>query len=166
MAKITDSVDAILEIAQGTTAFPSVQILGSPQNSKISGFEMPANVDSIVNFKLSVPTDLDALPNAKIRIYMMTLSTNTTDNVRFIVSSHFTTSGSTVNVSFTDEPAVDTLVANADKSLLILDVALTNTPLNGQFMTGQITRNGNNVNDDVQAILLVKVQLLVDVDVT
>lgn len=167
MAKFISSTASLMEIAQGTAAFASIVTIAAPQNSKISGFVMPEDVDSIINFKLVAPPSISTTANQKIRIYLISLETETSpEKVVLSLGTHATATTETVNVIFTTESDTEVDIPIAKEILQIVDIPLTNAPAVGDFITGQLKRKGTSVTDTAKKVLIVKIQLLVDVDVT
>ncbi len=166
MSTLTDAIDVNIEDAQNTSAFPHIHELAT-QGSKISGFIMLNSSPGSLNFNVIVPPSLSTTPNAKIRIYLMTLTTNMGGaSVDFALSTNSSLPVQVIDQSFTIQNEMIVDVNTPPESIQTVDIPFTSTLKAGQFMTGQITRNTPSTYDTAKNILILRIQLLVDVNVT
>ncbi len=139
----TDVIPCVLEVPQGTDAFPDVHALAT-QGSKITGIVMPTATDSTINFKFICPQDLAATPGLIIRVMTLTLSANTTDAVNLTLSQRFIGDTENADQAFVTNDGVAAAnynVADTIESYDVHDMTPVNSPVAGDLCTGQIFRD-------------------------
>ncbi len=160
---IIDSIPCVLEVPEGTIAFPDIHALAT-QGSKVSGFVMPDGASvSKINFKCKVPDALNASPVAKIRVTIMTLAAVAGPQaVRLTVLTKATADTENVDTAFTAEIETTVTMPIATETLDIYEQTLTNQPANGDFITGQLKRDPVDAADTFTGdIMIVAIELIV-----
>ena len=156
----TSRIPCILEVPQGSVAFPDVHALAT-QVSKITGLVMPTATDSTINFKVIVPENLNSTPASKIRVYTLTLSANTADAVNLKLDMRYT--GDTENMDQTfdiNTASANFGVADTIESIDIHDITPESEPTAKDIITGQIFRDISL--DEAGDIMIVGIDLIID----
>lgn len=166
MTTFTDTIDVKIEDAQNTGAFPLTHSLLT-QESKISGFVMLNSSPGNLNFNVIVPPNISTPPNAKIRIYLISLTKNPGGaSIDFVLSTNSSLPVQVIDQSLTIQNELIVEVNTPPESLQTADIPFSTTLKAGQLITGQITRNTPSTYDTAENILVLRIQLLVDVNVT
>jgi len=160
----TDTIPCVLEVAQGTVAYPDIHSLVT-QVSKVSGWVMPTATDSTLNFKFICPEDLASTPGLIIRVHTVTLSANTTDAVNLTLNMRYTGDTENTDQAFNQTVAATNYnVSDTIESYDTHDITPTNSPTAGELVTGQIFRD---VSLDVAGdVLIVGISALIDRTIT
>lgn len=159
--KFTDVITANMTVSEGN-AFSDVIVLDT-QGSQVSGFVMPKNVDSKVNFKVTVPFDLSTTAlNARIRTHFITVEDNTRTTVKMLLLTKATATGEEVNTAFAGGETKDFTVSTSKLVLSTQDQAIGSSLSAGDLITGQLFRDGTAGADNANDILITKINLVID----
>jgi len=164
-SNFTDTIPCVMEIPEGTVAFPDIHAMTTSKAKKLSGFVMPNGASvSTINFKCVVPQDLNATPNATLRFRFLTLAALTNLDVSLVVRAKGFATGEDADVAFdTDEAEQILRMANANDSYTYYSEVLGGTFAADDTLHGQIDRRPADVDDDYTGdIFLVGVDLLID----
>ena len=156
----TDVIPCVLEAPEGVVAYPDIHVLAT-QVSKISGFVMPTDTDSTINFKVICPEDLAGTPAVVFRVYTLTLSANTTDAVNLTFDARYT--GDTENADQTFNQivvATNYNVSDTIESIDFHDITPTNSPVAGDVITGQLFRDISA--DAAGDVMIIGISMLID----
>ena len=156
----TSRFPCVLEVPEGTVAFPAVPALVK-QGSKITGLVMPTATDSTINFKVIVPENLNSTPASKIRVYTLTLSANTSDAVNLTLDMRYTGDTENLDQVFDINTAgANFNVADTIESIDIHDITPESEPAAKDIITGQLFRD---VTADASGdIMIVGIDLIID----
>jgi len=161
----TDTIPCVMEVPEGTVAFPEIHAMSTTKAKKLSGFVMPngASVSS-VNFKCILPDDVASTPNAKLRFRFLTLGAVTNADLSLVVRAKGFADTEDADVAFdTDEAEVVLRMPNANDSYDYYSETLGGTYASSDTLHGQIDRRPADADDDYTAdVLLVGVDLLID----
>lgn len=164
MGATTEAINLELDLPQNTGAFRFRHTLNT-QDAQISGFVMSHITPGTINFKVITPSNLDATPNARIKIFFMSLTENSGNPcVEFVLQTNLTPEGQLVDQAYSAENVEIVDVPYPSESLMSSIIPLTSAPGAGQFLMGQITRNATSTYDTAENIMIIKIQLLVNVD--
>jgi len=150
----TDVIPCVMEAPQGVVAYPDIHALAT-QVSKVSGFILPTDTDSTINFKWICPEDLAGTPALVIRVHTVTLSANTTDAINLTLSQKFTGDTENTDTAFVagnGVAATNYNVSDTIESHDFHDMTPSNSPTAGELITGQIFRD---VSGDVAGDVLI-----------
>jgi len=151
----TDRIPLVMEVPQGTVAFPDIHALAT-QVSKISGMTFPDGAStSTVNFKCNVPNDLASTPAASLKFIIIGLGTGTDDNVRLLVSSFAAADGEVIDQAFTAETEASVPIANTAETIEIYDQDMTTDPAAGDTLTVTLRRDPADASDTYESNILV-----------
>jgi len=160
----TDVVPCVLEVPEGTVAFPDVHALAT-QTSKITGIVLPDGAAvSELNFKCKVPKDLASTPAMKIRVRIMTQGAVAGPNdIRLTVSTVGIADTEDLDVAFTVETETTVVMPTATETLDYYIQDLTTDWAADDTITGQIARDPTDAADDfTDDVLIYGIELLVD----
>lgn len=161
----TTVVPCVMEVPEGTVAFPDIHPMTTTIAKKLSGFVMPDGATaSTVNFKCIVPPDLHTTPAATLRFRFLTLGAVSNVDLSLVVRAKGFATGEDADVAFDTDEAENVLrMANANDSYTYYSEALGGTFAANDTLHGQIDRRPADADDDYTAdVLLVGVDLLID----
>jgi len=161
---IIDSIPCVLEVPEGTIAFPDIHALVT-QDSKVSGFVLPDGATlSEINFKCKVPDALNASPAAKIRVTIMTLGASSGD-LRLQVSTKAAADTENIDLAFDLETEATVPMPTAIETMDVYEQTLTNQPSAGDFYTGQLKRDPvDSLDTYANDVLIVAIELIITRD--
>ena len=156
----TSRVPFVLEIPQGSVAYPDVHALAT-QVSRITGLVMPTATDSTINFKCIVPENLNSTPAALIRVYTLTLGTNTADAINLKLDMRYTNDTENMDQTFdVNTAAANYPVADTIESIDINDIPPESDPAAKDIITGQLFRDISL--DEALDVMVVGIDLIID----
>ena len=162
----TDVVPCVLEVPEGTVAFPDVHALTDNASAKVTGIVLPDGASSsTLNFKCKVPRDLASTPAMKIRVRFMTQTADSDHAVRLVVKTVGIAVNEALDASLTAETEITAECPNATETMneAIIEVDLTTDWVADDTVIGQLTRDPIDGDDDYAGdILIVGIELLVD----
>jgi len=139
-----DYIPFVLEVPEGTVAYPDVDAMTTTINKKVSGFIFPDGASaSTVNMKCVCPEDLNASPAASVVMVFKTMSA--VSNADIVIEYQDRHIADTEDADFTswtnDSGEAEYRMPNADDSLDYATYALSTQPAAGDFIMAQIVRN-------------------------
>ena len=164
----TDTVHCVLEVPEGTVAFPDVHTLATA-GAKITGIVLPDVTASTLNFKCVVPRNLAGTPAMKIRVRFMTQAADTAHAVRLVVKTAGWAVNENIDQALTAETEITAECPDAIETMneAIIEVDLTTDWVADDTVLGQLTRDPVDAVDDYAGnILVVGIELLVDRTIT
>ena len=157
-------VPCVMEVPQGTVAFPDILSMTTSENKKITGIVLPDGANpGILNFKCIIPEDLHTTSAQAIRIRFISLATGTEDAVHLTLKTVGIAVNENADIDFTDETPV---VAECSDTINTMNEALVNIDLgtdwvSGDTVMGLLVRTPADGDDDYAGdILIVGIELL------
>jgi len=151
----TERIRAVMEVPNGTVAYPDVHSLATASN-KITGMVLPDGAStSTILCKVDVPDELNATPAASIKIHFMSLGTGSSNNVRITVSTGAFADSENMDTALTAETEVTVAVPDTIENRFTLDQDMTTDPTAGDTLLISITRDPTDGVDDYAADIMV-----------
>ena len=157
-------IPCVLEVPQGTVAYPDVHAMTTTTSKKITGIVLPDNAaTSTLNFKCIIPEDLHATSAQLIRVRFITLDADTAHAVRLTVSTVGIAVNEDMDIGLTAETEFTAECADANDTMneALINVDLTTDWASGDTVLGLLTRDPTDGTDDYAGdILIVGIELL------
>ena len=160
----TDVIPCVLEVPEGTIAFPDVHTLATA-SAKVTGMVMPDGATaSTINFKCVVPRDVASTPAMKIRVRIMTQGAVAGPaDVRLTVSSIGIADTESLDQALTAETETTVTMPTATETMDYYEQDLTTDWAADDTVIGQLARDPTDAADDfTDDILIVGIELLID----
>jgi len=138
-------IPCTMEIPEGIVAFPDIRALATAV-AKVSGMVLPDITASTINWKCKLPDAIDPVPDAKVRITIMTRNA-TAGAVNLTVSTRASGAGESIDLALASETPSNETMPATNNTLAIYEQSITIDPTSGDFITGQITRNPADAGD-------------------
>lgn len=147
------SIPIILEVPEGTNAFPDVRALSTTTAKKLTGAVLinGAGVVSTYNWKLAgpIPDTLPSSPVYTVRTSIMTRGAVAGPaDLRLTIRSLAFADGEDMDVGLTAETEQTVTMPTADNTLDVWDQTLSITIAAGDYIFGQIERDSDDAADD------------------
>ncbi len=161
----TDLIPCVLEVPEGTVAFPDIHALATG-GTKVSGFVLPDGASvGIINFKCVIPDNLASTPAMKVRIRIMTLTADTAHAIRLTLSTAGIAVNEDADISLTAETEITAEMPDGTETMneASIEIDLTTDWVANDTVLGQLKRDPTDAVDDYAGdVLVVGIDLVVD----
>ena len=153
-----------MEISQGSVAYSGYHTLGV--GMKVSGFVLPDTTAGIINFKCVCPKNIAAIPNAKIRVIIITIEdAKPSADTLLIVSTKAFADTENMDSALIAETKTDVKMPATADTLKYYEQSITNgsAPVSDNIVLGQIKRDPSDSLDKFTGVIMViGVELIID----
>jgi len=160
----TEVVPCVLEIPEGTVAYPDIHTLATA-GTKVTGMVLPDGAaTSTINFKCVVPKNISGTPAMSIKIRIMTLAADSDHAIRLLLSTVGIATNEDADISLTAETEITAEMPNGTETMNEAEINIdlgTDWAVDDTIM-GQLRRDPTDAVDDYAGdIMVVSMELLV-----